>query len=360
MTVRRVEPVVPPRQRGLLDATLALLLLYAVWSRTPCGALPVFALRTYQRLPTPDLIATFRGRETHVHIDTPLIEQGHLAAQAVPAVVRDVARATGADPVLLHSIVAAEPEGCRGTACVVDAPPRLAEVLPEVAGRGEVGLLDMARAVVAARARVGSDELGLEALYVGVTPVERAVAQARHSSVDGADDVEVHGQFFSAGVRRGPLQGALRVLALHRLRTLAWPADEHWPITSSYGMRVHPVLGEARLHNGTDIATPIGAPIYSAHHGVVMRRGRDSVNGNWLKIAHGLGIESTYCHLEEVIAPAGERVARKQHIGRAGATGRVTGPHLHYVLRVGGVTVDAEHYGDAARRHASGGLSPSP
>lgn len=359
MMERRVASAVPPPQRGLLDATLALLLLYAVWSRTPCGALPVFAIRTYQGLPTPDLIATFRGRETHVHIDTPLTEQDLLAVQTLPAFVHDAARATGADPELLHSFVAAASDGCRGTTCVVDAPPRLADVLPDTAGRTEVGLLDLARAMVVARDRVGSEILGIEALYVGITPVERAVAQAHNSALDSADDVEVHSQFFSAGVRRGPLQGALRVLAHHRLRTLAWPADKRWPVTSSYGMRVHPVLKESRLHNGTDIATPIGAPIYSVHHGVVVRSGRDTVNGNWIKVAHGLGIESTYCHLEEVIALAGGRVARKQSIGRAGATGRVTGPHLHYVLRIAGTTVDAELYGDAPRQYQNGEPSSS-
>lgn len=359
MRERTAEHPPPPPHRGLLDATLVLLLLYAVWSRTPCGALPVFALRAYQGLPTPDLIATFRGRETSVHIDTPLAKQGLLAAQGLTSSVLDAANATGTDPALLLSFVTAEPGGCRGSACVVEAPPRLADVLPDTMGRGEVDLLDLARAIAAARARVGSDELGLEALYVGVATVERVVAQASASALEGAEDVEVHGQFFSVGVRRGSLQGALKVLALHRLHTLAWPADERWPITSSYGLRVHPILGESRLHNGTDIAMPVGTPIFSAHQGVVKRSGSDLVSGNWLKVTHGFGIESTYCHLEEVGARAGQRVARKQGLGKAGATGRVTGPHLHYVLRVAGTTVDPERYGEAPRRHARGYLDSS-
>jgi murein DD-endopeptidase MepM/ murein hydrolase activator NlpD len=341
----------PRRRRGLLDVTLAALLLYGVYAKTPCGALPVYAVRKYQGKPTPNLLATFSGRETAVELSAPDVQSGVLASLSFPAPIEDAAERTGADPELLVSYLAAHDETCPADGCLITSPPRLPQVLETWEAKEKATLLEVAQGLNKAAKRFGgNDELGLEALYVGTTLVERAVEQARASGLEAAEDVEVHAQFYSAGTRRGPLQNALKVLALHRLRTLAWPADSKWRISSPYGMRTHPVLGTERLHNGTDIATPTGTPLFSAHDGVINRRGRDSVSGNWIKVSYGFDIESTYCHMSSVSVTQNQRVGRKDTVGEAGATGRVTGPHLHYILRIGGETVDPEMYGEAPRR----------
>ena len=341
----------PRPRRGLFDATLALLLLYAVYAKTPCGALPVWAYRTMQGQPTPNLLATFRGRETSVDFGLGDVSAGLLASQAFPAPVDDAAKRTGVDPELLVSVLGAAGETCTASQCDVPAPAYLDQVLETYDGKERVSLLELAHGIAtAARSFDGDLELALEALYVGPTQVERAVGQSRASGHEDPSDVEVHSAFYSPSVRRGQLQGALRVLAYHRLRTLAWPADSEHRISSPFGERIHPVLGTRRLHNGTDIAAPIGTPLVAAHRGRVVRRGRDSVSGKFLQIDHGFDIESTYCHMSEIDVEQEQRLGRRQPVGAVGATGRVTGPHLHYILRISGQAVDPELYGEAPRR----------
>jgi murein DD-endopeptidase MepM/ murein hydrolase activator NlpD len=360
-TAELAAPAEPRRRRrhGLLDATLAALLLFGVYSKTPCGALPVWAVRTYNGQPTPNLLATFTGRETAVEITAPDFERGLLASREFPPPLLEAANAAGADPELLVSYLAATGDKCEENDCVVAAPPRLGQALETYVVTPTAKLTDVAQGLAIYSKRLGSAELGLEALYVGETLVERAVAQAEASGLDAPRDVEVHSQFFSANTRRGPLQNALRVLALHRLRTLAWPADDKWRISSPYGWRVHPKLNKRKFHNGTDIATPTGTPLLSGHDGKIVRRGRDSVSGNWIKVDLGFAIESTYCHLSEIDVDKDQRVARKQVVGKAGATGRVTGPHLHYILRINDETVDAEMYGESpSRKRPEDGSAP--
>lgn len=356
-----LQPAAPPRRRhGLLDLTLAALLVFAVYSKTPCGALPVYAYRTYKAQPTPDLLATFKGRETAVQIDTPDFERGLLASRAFPPPIRNAAEKTGADAEMLVSYLAATGDNCEEDNCVVTAPRMLGQALETYDVRKEAPLEEVARGLAVYTRELGSPELGLEALYVGKTPVERAVAQATASGHDAPEDVEVHAPFLSAGARRTTLQSAIAVLALHRLRTLAWPADPKLRITSPYGLRMHPVLKRPKLHNGTDIGAGTGTPLWSAHNGKIVRRGRDSVSGNWIKVDLGFAIESTYCHLSEVDVVQDQRVRKKEVVGKAGATGRVTGPHLHYILRINDETVDPEMYGESPSRKRPKGEVASP
>lgn len=346
----------PPRRRhGLFDATLAALLLYAVWASTPLGAIPVYLWRQAHDEPTPSLISTFRGRETNVDLAPATLDVGVglLASRAFPLPVEEAAKRTGTDAELLVSLLMAHGERCDDDTCLITAPPHLGQALETYDQREKAPVFDVARGLARYQQMLGGDPLlGLEALYVGETLVARALEQARASGLDAPQDVEVHAAFYSSGVRRGALQNAIEVLALHRLRTLAWPADPTLPITSPFGDRVHPVLGTRRFHNGTDIGARVGEPLFAAHDGVVVRAGRDSVSGVFLKINHGFGIETTYCHLSEREVHEQARVTRKAVVGRAGATGRVTGPHLHYILRVNDKEVDAEMYGESPTRKA--------
>ena len=110
------------------------------------------------------------------------------------------------------------------------------------------------------------------------------------------------------------------------------------------------MLGTKKFHNGTDLAVPTGTPLRAVQRGVVSRARRDSTCGNYVKINYGFGIESTYCHMSEIGIAQDTRVSREQNVGKSGATGRVTGPHLHYILRVNGDPVDAEMYGASPKR----------
>lgn len=93
-------------------------------------------------------------------------------------------------------------------------------------------------------------------------------------------------------------------------------------------------------HMGTDYAGGVGAPVRAANRGVVRLVGRFHLGGNVVYLDHGAGIVSAYLHLSKQLVAEGDTVARGAIIGHVGATGRVTGPHLHFIARYGGITVD--------------------
>jgi murein DD-endopeptidase MepM/ murein hydrolase activator NlpD len=93
-------------------------------------------------------------------------------------------------------------------------------------------------------------------------------------------------------------------------------------------------------HMGTDFAGATGAPVLAANRGVVRIVDAFFYGGNVIYIDHGVGLSSAYLHLSAQLVAAGDTVQRGQTIGRVGATGRVTGPHLHFIVRYGSVTVD--------------------
>ncbi|MBO9517747.1 MAG: M23 family metallopeptidase [Porphyrobacter sp.] len=126
-------------------------------------------------------------------------------------------------------------------------------------------------------------------------------------------------------------------------------------MTSDYGMRVHPVLGGRRNHKGIDLAGPMGTPVYATADGVVSRAERFSSYGNYIQIEHGGELQTRYAHLSGYAVAAGEQVTKGQLIGYIGTTGRSTGPHLHYEVRVSGEAVDPRPYMMAQVTPGTGG-----
>ena len=107
-------------------------------------------------------------------------------------------------------------------------------------------------------------------------------------------------------------------------------------LSSSFGMRLHPILGYSRMHKGVDFAARTGTPIRAAGDGVILRDGWFGTYGNYVRIRHGDSYDTAYAHLSRFAAGIrpGARVTQGQVIGYVGATGAATGPHLHYeVLR---------------------------
>ena len=115
-------------------------------------------------------------------------------------------------------------------------------------------------------------------------------------------------------------------------------------LTSNYGMRTHPVLGGRRNHKGIDLAAPTGTPVYAPADGVVARAEPFSTYGNYIQIEHGGQLQTRFGHLSGFAVAAGEQVHKGQLIGYVGSTGRSTGPHLHYEVRVAGEAVDPTPY----------------
>jgi murein DD-endopeptidase MepM/ murein hydrolase activator NlpD len=110
--------------------------------------------------------------------------------------------------------------------------------------------------------------------------------------------------------------------------------------TSNFGIRSDPFQGTARMHAGVDIPGPIGTPIYATADGVVAESGRRGGYGNMVEINHGKGIATRYGHMSKLLVAANTRVHRGQIIGLMGSTGRSTGSHLHYEVRMDGHAVN--------------------
>lgn len=111
-------------------------------------------------------------------------------------------------------------------------------------------------------------------------------------------------------------------------------------VTSGFGMRVHPVLGYSRAHNGIDFGCPGGTPVQTVGDGRVQRAGWVDGYGNYVEVRHANGWVSEYGHLSRVLVRPGQHVAQKDVVALSGSTGLSTGPHLHYGLRLNGTFVD--------------------
>jgi murein DD-endopeptidase MepM/ murein hydrolase activator NlpD len=117
-----------------------------------------------------------------------------------------------------------------------------------------------------------------------------------------------------------------------------------WPVrgflTSTFGERMDPFTGEGRIHEGIDIAAPKGSPVKSPADGIVTFSGWDPTFGNMLVVDHGYGVITRYGHNDTILVREGQRIKRGDSISTVGTTGRSTGPHLHYEIRVNDVAIN--------------------
>ncbi len=121
-----------------------------------------------------------------------------------------------------------------------------------------------------------------------------------------------------------------------------------WPVrgwvTSGFGKRISPFTGTWKMHEGLDIATRVGRPIIAPADGRVTYVGVEAGYGKLLVIDHGYGVVTRYGHNSKILVKVGQKVKRGQKIAAVGNTGRSTGPHLHYEVRVNGVPVNPRNY----------------
>ncbi len=135
--------------------------------------------------------------------------------------------------------------------------------------------------------------------------------------------------------------GALRRIALRLPLTRPIPGA---PITSRFGVRIDPFLGTPAMHTGIDFRAPIGYPARATADGTVTIAGYNGGYGNMVEVDHGDGITTRYGHLSKIDVKVGQVVSKGTVLGRTGSTGRSTGPHLHYEVRVDGAAIDPMRY----------------
>jgi murein DD-endopeptidase MepM/ murein hydrolase activator NlpD len=182
------------------------------------------------------------------------------------------------------------------------------------------------------RAATGEVRLG-DLLYAGIDQGQRQVQLVRWDDQGKASWFDAKGQSERRGFMGMPVAGR---------------------ITSSFGYRMHPLLGYLKMHKGLDIGAPYGSPIYAALDGVVQGAGRSGGYGNFVKLVHGSGLASGYGHMSRIAVSRGEQVRQGQVIGYVGSTGISTGPHLHWEVWRNGQTINPRSISFASMQALSG------
>ncbi len=127
-------------------------------------------------------------------------------------------------------------------------------------------------------------------------------------------------------------------VSLSRATPHGWPT-RGW-LTSYFGKRVSPFSGRKVMHEGLDIAANTGTPVYATADGIVARVSYSPSYGKTVVIDHGYGYRTIFGHTSKILVESGQRIRRGDRIALVGNTGRSTGPHLHYELRLDGVPID--------------------
>jgi murein DD-endopeptidase MepM/ murein hydrolase activator NlpD len=122
-------------------------------------------------------------------------------------------------------------------------------------------------------------------------------------------------------------------------RPSGMPVSAAW-MSSGFGLRGHPILGGLRLHSGIDLAAPMGSPVFATSDGVVRQAEWRGGYGLLVALDHGGGLQTRYGHMSRLAVAAGQQVRKGDVIGYVGSTGRSTGPHVHYEMRINGQAVN--------------------
>ncbi len=121
-----------------------------------------------------------------------------------------------------------------------------------------------------------------------------------------------------------------------------------WPtmgwVTSGFGFRTDPFTGLTQMHEGLDISNRVGTAIVAPADGIISDVGNDWVHGKMLVISHGFGMTTSYSHLSKVTVRVGQKVKRDDKVAEIGLTGRTTGPHLHYEVKLNGISANPMRY----------------
>ena len=213
-----------------------------------------------------------------------------------------------------------------------------------------------ARAIVATFAALSGLALSNPALANSSATADiaaplRAAEASRPGEANG--DAEFRRLFASWQSNDIAIPGAATPIRIGRTSIPSRNPLDSSAMTSGFGMRIHPVLGGRRGHKGIDLASPIGTPVHAPADGVISRADWFSSYGLFVSIEHGGSLQTRFGHMSRLNVAAGQTVKKGDIIGYVGTTGRSTGPHLHYEVRVAGNAVNPMPYMQGDVRLAS-------
>lgn len=192
------------------------------------------------------------------------------------------------------------------------------------------------------KATMEEQKSSLEADKASVEKKKSEIAADSAETQRELDKLEADAQALTSSIRNS---GSSSSSSKYNGGIMAWPVPSCHTVSSGYGGRIHPTTGEYKFHGGLDIPGSYGSAIVAANSGKVIWAGnRGDSYGNYVIIDHGGGVSTLYGHSSKVLVSTGQRVSRGQRIANVGSTGRSTGPHCHFEVRINGSRVNPNPY----------------
>ena len=285
--------------RGISELVLFVAVITAAWNRTPAGAVGHNLMVKWQGGEPVDVLARFR---------------------------------TGPPPGLEEAIAIAlsAPQPA-----VIPGGPS-----PGITAALRTRLSESDAAAIEALLEDDDLETALERHLIGEELRQRAIRRAEAAGAAQPERYAVHRSYLPA--REAAEVDALidEIPPLATALSLLWPVSADARISSPFGYRNHPTLKKRKFHNGVDIASPTGTPVHAAGGGTVRGAKENNVSGRYVVLDHGHGVTTSYCHGDVLHVSRGDPVAIGELIMDSGSTGRSTGPHLHFILKINGTAID--------------------
>ena len=192
------------------------------------------------------------------------------------------------------------------------------------------------------KATMEEQKSSLEADKASVEKKKSEIAADSAETQRELDKLEADAQALTSSIRNS---GSSSSSSKYNGGIMAWPVPSCHTISSGYGGRIHPTTGKYKFHGGLDIPGSYGSAIVAANSGKVIWAGnRGDSYGNYVIIDHGGGVSTLYGHSSKVLVSSGQSVSRGQRIANVGSTGRSTGPHCHFEVRINGSRVNPTPY----------------
>ena len=276
--------------------------------------------------------------------------------KATPPAVRTEAPATqrpeadapaAARPGLRGAMAPAQNAPDAPETAVAAASPLKGNLVSMVAALDRVEQMQVGLAsLVGQRARRDAQRLEALANEIGIRPDRIARASSAQGGPFVPLDLDPNGSAFDREIlhHQDDIARADRLRRLLSSAPLGRPAPAGAEQTSGFGSRIDPFLGRPAQHTGIDFRAPVGSPAFATAPGRVVAAGYNGGYGLMVEIDHGAGITTRYAHLSAILVEEGESVPAQKPIGRIGSTGRSTGPHLHYEVRIDDEPVDPARF----------------
>ena len=192
------------------------------------------------------------------------------------------------------------------------------------------------------KATMEEQKSSLEADKASVEKKKSEIAADSAETQRELDKLEADAQALTSSIRNS---GSSSSSSKYNGGIMAWPVPSCHTVSSGYGGRIHPTTGKYKFHGGLDIPGSYGSAIVAVNSGKVIWAGnRGDSYGNYVIIDHGGGVSTLYGHSSKVLVSTGQRVSRGQRIANVGSTGRSTGPHCHFEVRINGSRVNPNPY----------------